>query len=234
MLSGLIAGMCHTTVGFARVAGGAHRVPQRDGWRRVQQMTGRREKLRISAFTLGAVLVLAGCSNVGDGETSPTRTSHIAQTSTGSGPISASINASAPWDPCTLPDSAISAAGLNPTSKEKDVVGVGFDGWKVCSWRADAKWYDFSILSGQQVTLEDVRKRPDYGGFAPRSVGTHQGIQFRDVGDSDNLECYIAIGLPQGVAMFKVLTRYGVPGAGDPCGEVGRVTDGLAQNLPRS
>ncbi len=137
------------------------------------------------------------------------------------------------WDPCTLPESAISGTGLNQATKERDVAGVDFTGWKVCGWQAAARWYDLGILSGV-FALDEVRQRQDKESFTPLKVGPHRALQYLDVGDSKRLKCSVAVENPHGTVIFKVTTRYSIGRQGDPCQEAGRHADDLVRYLPTS
>jgi hypothetical protein len=191
-------------------------------------MTSRGNALRGLAVTIGATLVLAGCQD----STGPTPATTGAATSTVAATKSADPDA-ALWNPCDLPDSAISATGLDPASKTKDVGGVDFDGWKVCRWRAAATWYSLSVFSGTP-TLAAVEQRHDFEAFTPKTVGSHQAVEFLDVADAKRLKCSVAVELTQGTVLFRVLTRYEIGKQGDPCLEVRRHVDDLAKYLPGS
>jgi hypothetical protein len=191
-------------------------------------MTSRGNVLRGLVLAVGAVLVLTGCED----STGP------GQATTGAVSVTAAATKSADpdaalWNPCDLPDSAISATGLDPASKTKDVAGVDFDGWKVCSWRAAARWYDLTILSGTP-TLADVQQRRDFEAFTPRRVGSRKAVEFLDAGDDKRLKCGIAVEMPYGSILFRVLTRYSVGKQGDPCVEARRHAEDLAKFLPES
>ncbi|MFD0360478.1 DUF3558 domain-containing protein [Nocardia sp. GCM10030253] len=186
--------------------------------------------LRGLVLAIGTALLLAGCED----STSPvpTTTGAVSQASTAASTTSADPDA-ALWNPCDLPDSAISATGLDPASKKKDVAGVDFDGWKECSWRASAQWYELTIYSGTP-TLNDFKQRRDFEGFTPRTIGSHQAVEFLRVGDTKRLRCGIAIEMPQGTVSFEVSTRPSVGKQGEPCVEARRHVDDLAGYLPGS
>ncbi|MFC3964263.1 DUF3558 domain-containing protein [Nocardia jiangsuensis] len=138
------------------------------------------------------------------------------------------------WDPCRLPDSAISATGLDPRSKIPDVVGVDFDGWQVCNWSPEPPdWYELTIFSGSP-TLDEVRQRKDFTSFKDRSVDGRPGVTFLDVSDSRSLTCSVAVEVPWGTVAFRLIASPVVGKLGDPCSEVIRHADDLAVNLPRS
>ncbi|MGY4100302.1 DUF3558 domain-containing protein [Nocardia sp. R16R-3T] len=186
---------------------------------------------RAAALLLGAALALAGCDNDSGGSTpTPSSTSGEAKTTTAAATTSADPKALI-WNPCDVPDSAISALGLNTDSKDTTVAGVDPTGWKVCGWLSEAKTYNFGILSSEH-TLEEGRQRTDYTDYVSTTVGSHRALQFRKVGSSHDLGCWLSVEVPHGMVDFRVLNRYGVAGAGDPCVEVHRLTDALAKYLP--
>ncbi|WP_084655196.1 DUF3558 domain-containing protein [Nocardia altamirensis] len=174
------------------------------------------------------MVVSAGCGDPTEGKPTASGTTAVTTAPSKSADADAGL-----WDPCSLPDSALSASGLDPSTKEKDVAGVDFEGWKVCDWRSTAQWYNLSIFSGTP-TLQDVRKRPDYEAFAPLTVGTRQAVQYLSVNDKKRLNCYVAVELLRGTAIFKAQTNYSIGKQGDPCAEARRHTDELAKYLPGS
>ncbi|MGW4773852.1 DUF3558 domain-containing protein [Nocardia sp. NPDC004278] len=192
-------------------------------------MTGRAKVLPTAALALGVTLLLAGCNGDSTGGTPTSATTSAPHTSTAA-TTSADPEATI-WDPCTIPDSAISALGLNTSTKDNKVAGVDFTGWKVCSWLSVPKTYTLGVLSSAH-SLEEVRQRTDREGFTPTTVGSHQALQYQVVGDTQNLKCYISAEVPHGMVDFLVQNRYGVAGAGDPCVEAHRLSDALAKYLP--
>ena len=193
-------------------------------------MSQRSKTLNVVVLAAAVTLALAGCGKSGTG--SPTTSAHATTASSSVAAVATPTDQSAAvWDPCALPDSAISGVGLNMTTKDNTVAGTQFPGWKVCGWRANAGWYDLGILSSS-YTLDDIQKRTDYAGFTSTSVGSHHAVQYHDAADPDHLACYITAQVPNGVVTFDALTRYGSPGAGDSCVEVRRIGDALAQYLP--
>ncbi|MEU7766193.1 DUF3558 domain-containing protein [Nocardia sp. NPDC049190] len=192
-------------------------------------MTSWGNTLRGTALAVGAVLALAGCKGTTDGAA----TSITSDATTASDVTKSADPDAALWNPCELPESAISATGLDPASKEKDVAGVDFTGWKVCGWRSSTRWYDLTIFSGSPK-LEDIRQRRDYEAFTPRSVGSHQAVEFLDVGDRDRLKCGFAVEVPRGSVAFRVVTRPSIGKQGEPCVQVRSHVEDLAQYLPGS
>nr|WP_280494070.1 DUF3558 domain-containing protein [Nocardia asiatica] len=192
-------------------------------------MTSWGKVLRGAALTFGVVVVLAGCgASTGDTPTATTTADATTSAATRSADPDAAL-----WNPCDLPESAISGSGLDPASRDKDAAGVDFTGWKVCGWRAVSRWYDLTVFSGTP-TLQDVRMRRDFESFTPQSVGTRNAVEFLDVGDTKQLKCSIAVEVAQGTVLFRVVTRYSIGKQGDPCVEVRRHTSDLAQYLPKN
>ncbi|MEU7630751.1 DUF3558 domain-containing protein [Nocardia sp. NPDC049220] len=190
-------------------------------------MTSWGNTLRGTALAVGAVLALTGCKDSADGAASPIATDAL---TTSAATRSADPDA-ALWNPCDLPESAISGTGLDPATKEKDVAGVDFTGWKVCGWRADTRWYDMTVFSGTP-TLQAVQQRPDFESFVVKTIDARKAVEFRDVGDTKQLKCSIAVESPQGTILFRVATRYSIGKQGDPCVEVLRHASDLSKYLP--
>lgn len=184
--------------------------------------------LGVITLVAAAGLALTGCTK---STTSPTAD---AQTTTASATASTTDSATAKWDPCTIPDSAISVLGLDTATKSNQVAGTEFPGWNVCSWRSASKTYDFTVFSSGH-SLAEIKQRTDRQDFTPTTVGSHAALQYRPVGASHDDVCYISAEIPGGMADFSVQERYGIAPAGaDPCSEVKRLIDALGQYLPGS
>ncbi|WP_063049324.1 DUF3558 domain-containing protein [Nocardia arthritidis] len=185
--------------------------------------------LRGAVLAMGAVVVLSGCEDSAGGTSNSTAPVSV---TTSAATKSADPDA-ALWDPCGLPEGAISGTGLDAATKTKDVAGVDFTGWKVCSWRATARWYSLGVLSGTP-TMDDIRRRSDFEAFSTLTVGTHQAVQFLDIGDAQRLNCTVAMEVPRGTVMFYVTTRYSVGKQGDPCVQARSHAQDLVSYLPGS
>lgn len=184
--------------------------------------------VRGAALVVGAVLVLGGCGKSTEG--SATGTSSAPATSAAATTTDSAANL---WDPCALPESALTETGLDPATKQSGLFGKQFPGSKMCAWTSNAKWYDLAIYSIGR-SLQEIRNRTDLEGFTPTTVGTHEAIQFVDAGDAKRLNCYIAVALRQGDVTFETQTNYAVGKQGDPCVEVRHHADDLVKYLPES
>ncbi|MGQ4599986.1 DUF3558 family protein [Nocardia sp. R6R-6] len=83
----------------------------------------------VVAAGLCTVLAVAGCGKSVSGQPS----------------TSTSLTKADLYDPCTLPDDVITAAGANPATKDDNPFLVARDGWKGCVW--DAAWYSLDVYS---------------------------------------------------------------------------------------
>ncbi|MEU4709584.1 DUF3558 domain-containing protein [Nocardia salmonicida] len=179
---------------------------------------------------LGAVgLAVAGCGG-GDQGTAGPQTSAV---SVAASPTSVDAEAKV-WDPCSLPDSAVAAVGMNLGSKKKDVAGVDFTGWKVCNWTDSAKKYTFSVMSSEHTLAESRQRTSEYTGWVDLQVGSHNALEFRPIGSANDVACYISVEVPAGSVDFKVQNRISAEGASEPCGEARRLSTALVQYLPAS
>ncbi|MBW0275566.1 hypothetical protein ATM97_19260 [Nocardia sp. MH4] len=182
-----------------------------------------RKAVPAVAIVVGALV--SGCDEAEPVQTAPPATTAAAATT--SADPSAGL-----WDPCTLPDSALSAAGLNTATKEKDVAGVAFEGWKVCGWQDSAKTYSFTIYASSH-TLDEVRSRADRTDFVTVRVGPYEGLQYRPSGSAHDAGCFISLPIGSQMVDFSVLNRHSARAvAKEACQETRRIADALVQNVP--
>ncbi|MEU0870156.1 DUF3558 domain-containing protein [Nocardia brasiliensis] len=190
-------------------------------------MPSRGNTVRTLALTVGAALLFAGCN---DTSGTPATSSAPSASASASG---TPVKDQAPWDPCGLPADALRVAGLDPETKKQGIAGVEFDGWKVCNWRAQARWYDMSVLAGTP-TLAAMQERRDFKGFQPLTIGSHRALQFTRVGDDKDQGCTVAVEVPGGTVAFDLLTRYGMTKEGEPCAVAGARAVDLVKYLPQN
>ncbi|MFE6924756.1 DUF3558 domain-containing protein [Nocardia sp. NPDC057663] len=174
-------------------------------------------------------MVVVGCGDTGSGATSPPTSS----VSVAASPTSVDAEATV-WDPCSLPDSAVSGVGLNAGSKKKDVAGVDFTGWKVCSWMDSEKKYTFAVMASEHTLAESRQRTSEYTGWSDLTVGSHNALEFRPIGSANDVACYVSVEVPTGSVDFKVQNRVSAVGAAEPCGEARRLSTALVQYLPAS
>jgi hypothetical protein len=144
-------------------------------------MTGTRRIAAAAACVLTAVLAAAGCSSSG-GSTSETTHNNT--------PI---------FDPCTqISDDILRQAGLDPSSKDKDVAGVHYKGWDLCGWKPvnfdiwGVTSYGVTVYSTNGESLEQVRNDSFNNHFADVTVAGHNALQFHSGGTDPALDCDVA------------------------------------------
>ncbi|MEV0854584.1 DUF3558 domain-containing protein [Nocardia fluminea] len=194
---------------------------------RDEDMAGRGAVVRVFGVVVVAGLAAVGCGEQG---TAAPQTSGV---SVAASPTSVDAEAKV-WDPCSLPDSAVSGVGMNTGSKKKDVAGVDFTGWKVCNWTDTAKKYTFSVMSSAHTLAESRQRTSEYTGWADLQVGSRNALEFRPIGSANDVACYVSVEVPAGSVDFKVQNRVSAEGASEPCGEARRLSTALVQYLPAS
>ncbi|WP_373454828.1 DUF3558 domain-containing protein [Rhodococcus sp. 05-2254-6] len=173
---------------------------------------------------MGVLASVAGCG--GGTEGAP-----IAESSTSS--VVATPVADEPWDPCTIPDSAVEAAGLDVGSKESGARGITeIANWKVCSWNNPEpnSWYLLGIFSSLTSSIEDVRQNERFQRFTKDpALG---GERFLRSGQDGSESCGLAYEVDGGVVYFVLDKRVVRDALGDPCSEVGRTAMALRSSMP--
>ncbi|MGW0049702.1 DUF3558 domain-containing protein [Nocardia cyriacigeorgica] len=237
---GSVLGKCVAST-VRRRPGPTARVGTEGGYVSVHNRRFRRApRVRGAVLLAAAVLGVAGCSGSTEGSPTAVESAAASQGSgerSGTGTAAASTSAkpdeAALWDPCALPESAISGAGMDPASKEAGIANTDFSdaGWEACKWRAADGWYWLTVFSGTP-TLEEVKARPGFTDFESLTVGSHQAVQYRPEGSGRDLRCTVAVELKQGVAMFAATARASVGAKEDMCAVAGRHAAGLVDQLP--
>jgi hypothetical protein len=145
--------------------------------------------------------------------------------STGGAPTTpSSAEAAAPWDPCTqIPDSLITNAGLDPTTKDPNAAGAQYEGWKTCSWKplgytpTGPDSYYVSILSTNTKSINDIRNSSEETQLTNVTIGNRTALQSRYGHDNDSqYTCDLnfataAHGLVNLNVGGSVLTRFSTP-----------------------
>ncbi|OZF31476.1 hypothetical protein CH296_14915 [Rhodococcus sp. 14-2496-1d] len=138
-----------------------------------------------------------------------------------------------PWDPCTIPNDAIEAAGLDVDSKESGARGITeIANWRVCSWNnpEPSSWYLLGIFSSSNSSIEDVRQNERFQQFTEDpALG---GERFLRSGQDGSESCGVAYEVEGGVVYFVLDKRVVRDALGDPCTEVGRTAMALRSSMP--
>ncbi len=166
------------------------------------------------AVAIGAVLAVmtAGCSSTTDG----------AATST------TSDAAAAVWDPCTqIPDSALTAAQVDPSTKDSGIAGVHQHGWEICGWKGSK--YAITVYSTGKSASEVANKTGNTGQQSVTIAG-RSGTEFRQGSDT---ECDVVFGAQQGAVQLQVIGRLAEDHPIDPCQTVASVGESLVPVFPK-
>lgn len=193
---------------------------------RDEGMAVRGSAIRVVGVLAAVGLAVAGCGGGEQGTAGP----QSSAVSVAASPTSVDPEAKV-WDPCSLPDSAISEVGLKTSSKESGAAGVDFAGWKVCNWTDQAKKYGLAVMSSEN-TLASVRQRTDYSEWNTLTISGHAALEFRPTGATRDQTCFIAVEVPAGTVAFKVQNRYSATEASPPCAEAQRVSTAMSNFLP--
>lgn len=189
-----------------------------------------RVRIQILPLLVGVVAAatLSGCGS--DGATTPQNEPSSATTAANSTRSLA--------DPCALPDSTLTSAGLVTEDPIPRPVGAEFAGWKGCIWKTDAGWFDTGIYTGP-ISVADFEADPkfhDYTLTGPITVGDKQATGFADSLDPERHQrCYIGVDMPYGMALFTARIPYvrdGEQSPGDPCAEVRTISADVLKSSP--
>ncbi|WP_227984449.1 DUF3558 domain-containing protein [Nocardia spumae] len=186
------------------------------------------------AITLGAAAtltagVLAACSS-GESGTATTVASHtVAATTTAQVATSAQVSS---WKPCEIPDSDISAVGLNPATKQEDGPGeVKFPGVDICAWLGQkSNWYQLNVYSDHSHSYDEVVHNTRlYKDPEPITVDGRPGTRL--VSATSDHDCTIAVDAKNPV-QFQVSAKLSAEQPGDACAEATRIATALAKHVP--
>lgn len=179
-----------------------------------------------AAVAVGMMALVAGCGGGTDGAPS-------AATSTTSA-VAAPASTEA-WDPCTIPDRAIEAAGLAVETKKANLAGerpISPD-WSTCFWRnpLPESWYLVGIFSSI-FSLDKLRDEGPFEQFT--AIDGFDGLRFQRNIKYDEVSCGIAIGHDKGVVYLMLDGLARTEPLADPCLEVERLARSLRLSLPSS
>ncbi|WP_158436151.1 DUF3558 domain-containing protein [Nocardia nova] len=164
------------------------------------------------AVAIGAAVTVAGCS-----------------TDTNGTPTATADPAAALWDPCTqVPDSALTAAQVDPATRKSGIDGVEQSGWKICKWKGAE--YSVSIYSTAKAPSEIANKS---GNIDQRDVTItgRTGTEFKASGW--DTQCNAVFPAQQGAIQLQILGRLAEDNPIDPCSALLEVGDSIVPTFPK-
>lgn len=168
------------------------------------------------AVAIGAVLAVmtAGCSSTTDG----------AATST------TSDAAAAVWDPCTgIPESALTGAKVDPSTKQSGIAGVHQSGWEICGWKG-AK-YAITVYSTAKHSPQEIANKAGNIEQRPVTMAGRQGTEFGEQGADRN--CDVVFQTSQGSVQLQVIGRLSDDVPIDPCPTLANIGDSIVPSIPQ-
>ncbi|MFI6433201.1 DUF3558 domain-containing protein [Rhodococcus oryzae] len=160
-------------------------------------------------------LVLAGCG-------SETVAGEAEAVGTGAGePV---------FSPCDdIPDDALRAAGVDPSTESRDIIGVKQPGWNVCGWHGDGP--SLSVFATTH-TLDEVRANKQNTEFAPVELRDRAAFSYREQSDRERRSCDVAVESHEGAILVSVVYLGVDPVVEEPCSVAVRTTHQLVENFP--
>ncbi|OZE42412.1 hypothetical protein CH256_04185 [Rhodococcus sp. 05-2254-6] len=180
---------------------------------------------RLAAVCASA-LVLAGC-------TGATQGSPVANGS--SSPESATVAAGPePFDPCTIPKSAVTASGLDVSTERPDFAGITtYPGWKGCTWDgvAQKSWYYVAVLSSLE-SIDELLLSPSFVRGVDLKLSERTATQLRHADEMQFLGCAVALNTDDGLIVLDLQKKGSRDLEGEPCTEVNRHAADLEPFFP--
>ncbi|KQU58106.1 hypothetical protein ASG84_15730 [Rhodococcus sp. Leaf278] len=141
-----------------------------------------------------------------------------------------------PFDPCTIPKSAVTASGLDVSTERADFAGITtYPGWKNCTWDGLGmdSWYYVSVMSSINSMAEYLRS-PQNDRHVPVMVGSRNAVQMHATYQGDPPDgCAIAIDASGNLLLIVLDTIGSEETMGDPCQAVNKHADELEPFLPK-
>ncbi|WP_446224166.1 DUF3558 domain-containing protein [Nocardia sp. IBHARD005] len=173
--------------------------------------------MRLVGFAAGvcAVVALAGCSKAVDGQPEAS---------------GAPLTKEQLFDPCTVSDSVLQAAGLDPASKDDNPFSVDRAEWKGCGWRGDEH---FIYLKSTTYTLEEIRSNDYLHDFQDITVGDRKAVQYLLGTRTPPNQCEIAFDTSKGRVAVTATKFIDNTSSTDPCALVNKAAPNFLEILPK-
>ncbi|MFD3428177.1 DUF3558 domain-containing protein [Nocardia fluminea] len=173
--------------------------------------------MRLVGFAAGmcAVVALAGCSEAVDGQPEAS---------------GAPLTKEQLFDPCTVSDSVLQAAGADPASKDDNPFSSPRADWKGCGWRAG----DFFIdLFSTTYTMEKFRENRLLHDFQDVTIDGRKGVQYLIGEATPPGECGLAFESSQGTITLQSSKASSSKSTTDPCAVVNSAAPHFVAMFPK-
>ncbi|MDN2495756.1 DUF3558 domain-containing protein [Nocardia nova] len=144
--------------------------------------------------------------------------------STTTAPITESV-----WDACSLSESALSAAGVDTSSKTR-VADAGNPAARVCKWQSADQSYEL-VVTASDKALDDQLASGKYNDVRRTQYYGRDVVVFRAVQDTNKLGCYTGTPAAFGSIVLTVRNAHVQTGEGEPCAEANRLGAALLRSL---
>ncbi|WP_169811209.1 DUF3558 domain-containing protein [Nocardia amamiensis] len=131
------------------------------------------------------------------------------------------------FDPCTgIPETALTAAGLDPTTEQAGVGGVKQPGWEICGWKGADYTLGVFATSG---TVAEFERKPGNVEFQDVTIAGRAGRAFRVEGAAKDQMCDVLFAAKQGLLQLTLVNK----NAGQsPCDRLAQVGEAIVPALP--
>ncbi|WP_037161429.1 DUF3558 domain-containing protein [Rhodococcoides fascians] len=139
------------------------------------------------------------------------------------------------FDPCTIPDTTITAAGLDPASKDSMAdKGYTTPGWTICGWEGPAgePWYSISVYASPTHTIEEVREDSRYLNMLEIEVADRSAVRYESTVAPRGEICDLAFATNSGLIKVSALKNGSSDTTGDLCAIVSDHTERLSSAIP--
>ncbi|MDH6282267.1 DUF3558 domain-containing protein [Prescottella agglutinans] len=134
------------------------------------------------------------------------------------------------FDPCSIPDDALRAAGVDPASETRDILGVKQPGWNLCDWSGDGTAITVFVTA---QGFDEVRVNDRFTNFTPVELDGREAFTFREVTDTRNEYCDVVFRSETDTVMIKSGYFTGRTPPEGPCPRAVRNAQILAPSIPQ-
>lgn len=120
------------------------------------------------------------------------------------------------FDPCSIPDDALSQLGVDVSTKKSGILDVRMVDFDICSW--NGTWFKVGVWS-TYLSLDAVKGNTNNLDVRDVAIPGREAAIFRQAGNMDDTVCMVAIGAEQGALMLRIDAFRGTPRVqiGAPC-----------------